>query len=73
MRVFQSTYVGRHGFPKSLPDFQLQQWVTLSDADGKTIRKAFRSRYWISAALQLGFLGMNGTTLRSLGCYHNSG
>jgi hypothetical protein len=28
--------------------------------------KTFRSRHWIDAALQLGFLGMTGTTLRSL-------
>jgi hypothetical protein len=66
MRAFQSTYVGRHGFPKSLPDFLLRQWFTLDDRDRNAIRKAFRSRHWIGAALQLGFLGMTGTTLRSL-------
>jgi len=66
MRVFQSTYVGRHDFPKSLPDFLLQQWFTLNDRDRRAIRKAFRSRHWIGAALQLGFVGMTGTTLRSL-------
>ena len=66
MRVFQSTYVGRHDFPKSLPDFLLQQWFTFNDRDRRAIRKAFRSRHWIGAALQLGFVGMTGTTLRSL-------
>jgi hypothetical protein len=66
VRVFQSMYVGRHDFPKSLPDFLLQQWFTLNDRDRRAIRKAFRSRHWIGAALQLGFLGMTGTTLRSL-------
>ena len=66
MRAFQSTYVGRNDFPKSLPDFLLQQWVTLNTRDRRAIRKAFRSRHWIGAALQLGFLGMTGTTLRSL-------
>lgn len=66
MRVFQSTYVGRNDFPKSLPDFLLQQWFTLNARDRRAIRKAFRSRQWIGAALQLGFLGMTGTTLRSL-------
>jgi hypothetical protein len=66
MRVFQSTYVGRNVFPKSLPDFLLQQWLTLNARDRRAIRKAFRSRHWIGAALQLGFLGMTGTTLRSL-------
>ena len=66
MRVFQSTYVGRNDFPKSLPDFLLRQWFTLNARDRRAIRKAFRSRHWIGAALQLGFLGMTGTTLRSL-------
>src|SRR6266851_2923886 len=66
MRVFQATYLGRHDFPKTLPDFLLQQWFTLNERDRRAIRKAFRSRHWIGAALQLGFLGMTGTTLRSL-------
>ncbi len=64
--VFQSTCVGRNDFPKTLPDFLLQQWLTLGARDRRSIRKAFRSRQWIGAALQLGFLGMTGTTLRSL-------
>jgi hypothetical protein len=66
VRTFQSTYVGRHDFPKSLPDFLLQQWFTLNDRDRRATRKAFRSRHRIGAALQLGFVGMTGTTLRSL-------
>ena len=66
MRAFQSIYVGRHDFPKVLPDFLLKRWFTLDSRDRHAIRKAFRSRYWIGAALQLGFVGMTGTTLRSL-------
>ena len=66
MRACQSTYVGRHDLPKYLPDFLLQRWFTLNANDRHSIRKTFRSRYWISAALQLGFVGMTGTTLRSL-------
>ncbi len=66
MRAFQSTYFGRNDFPKSLPDFLLRQWFTFNARDRRSIRKTFRSRYWIGAALQLGFLGMTGTTLRSL-------
>jgi len=60
VRVFQSTYVGQHDFPKSLPDFLLQQWFTLNDRDRRAIRKAFRSRYWVGAALQLGFVAIDG-------------
>jgi hypothetical protein len=66
VRVFQSTYVGRHDFPKTLPDFLLRQWFTLDARDRRAIRKAFRSRQWIGAALQLCCIGMTGTTLRSL-------
>ena len=66
MRAFQSTYVGRHNFPKFLPDYLLRRWFTLNEGDRHSIRKTFRSRYWIGAALQLGFVGMTGTTLKSL-------
>jgi TnpA family transposase len=66
MRAFQSTYVGRHNFPKFLPDYLLRRWFTLNAGDRHSIRKTFRSRYWIGAALQLGFVGMTGTTLKSL-------
>jgi hypothetical protein len=38
MRAFQSTYIGRHDFPKSLPDFLLQQWFTLNDRDRRANR-----------------------------------
>jgi len=34
--------------------------------DRRVIRKSFRLRHWIGAALQLGFVAMTGTTLRSL-------
>jgi hypothetical protein len=66
MRAFQSTCVGRHNFPKFLPDYLLRRWFTLNAGDRHCIGKTFRSRYWIGAALQLGFVGMTGTTLKSL-------
>jgi hypothetical protein len=45
MRVFQSTYVGRNDFPKSLPDFLLQQWFTLNARDRRaTCSSAMRRR-----------------------------
>jgi hypothetical protein len=72
MRAFQSAYIGRHDFPKYLPEFMLPQWFTLSARDRHLIRKTFRSRYWIGAALQLGFTGMTGTTLGSLEYVPNS-
>jgi hypothetical protein len=66
MRAFQSAYLGRHEFPSRLGEFELRQWFTFDIRDRRIIRKAFRSRYWIGAALQVGFLAMTGTTLGSL-------
>jgi hypothetical protein len=66
MRPFQSAYIGRHDFPRGLGEFELRQWFTLSIRDRRSIRKAFRSRHWIGAALHSGFIAMTGTTLRSL-------
>jgi len=54
MRAFQSTYIGRNDFPKSLPDFLLQQWFTLNPRDRRAIRKAFRSRLdWCRPAARI--------------------
>jgi hypothetical protein len=66
MRAFQAASIGRHEFPKNLSEFELRQWFTFDERDRRGIRKAFRSRYWIGAALHLGFLAMTGTTLRSI-------
>lgn len=66
MRAFQSGYIGRHDFSTRLGDFDLRQWFTFDVRDRLSIRKAFRSRYWIAAPLHLGFLAMTGTTLGSL-------
>jgi len=66
MRPFQSAYIGRHNFPKGFGEFELRQWFTFDVRDRRSMRKAFRSRHWIGAALQLGFIAMTGTTLRSL-------
>jgi hypothetical protein len=66
MRAFQAAYTGRHEFPKNLSEFEPRQWFTFDERDRRCIRKAFRSHYWMSAALHLGFLAMTGTTLGSL-------
>jgi hypothetical protein len=66
MRPFQSAYIGGHEFPKGLGEFELRQWFTFGARDRRTIRKTFRSKHWIGAALQAGFVAMTGTTLDSL-------
>ena len=66
MRPFQTAYIGRHEFPKGLGEFELRQWFTFGARDRRTIRKTFRSKHWIGAALQAGFVAMTGTTLDPL-------
>jgi len=66
MRGFQSAYLGHHAFPPRLSEYELRRWFTFDARDRRDIRKAFRSRYWIGAALQVGFVRMTGTTLGSL-------
>jgi hypothetical protein len=66
MRAFQAAYIGRHEFPINLSEFEMRQWFTFDERDRRGIRRAFRSRYWIGAALHLGFLAMTGTTSRSI-------
>jgi hypothetical protein len=66
MRALQAAYIGRHEFQKNLIECELRQWFTFDERERRGIRKAFRSRYWIGAALHLGLLAMTGTTLGSL-------
>jgi hypothetical protein len=43
MRAFQSTYVGRNDFPKSLPEFLLRQWFTLNARDRRAGARLLQS------------------------------
>jgi hypothetical protein len=53
MRAFQSTYIGRNDFPKSLPDFLLRQWFTLNARDRRAIRKRETKQFRHSAEAKL--------------------
>ena len=63
MRDWQIAYLGRGTFPADLTDFELRQAFTFDAQEQEAIRRAFRSRLRIAAALQLGFLRLSGTTL----------
>jgi TnpA family transposase len=66
MHDWQLAYLGRHTFPAELTDFELRQTFTFDAEERENIRRAFRSRLRIGAALQLGFLRLTGTTLNSI-------
>jgi hypothetical protein len=66
MRDWQLAYLGRRTFPANITDFELRQAFTFGSEEQSEIRHAFRSRLRIGVALQLGFLRLTGTTLRTL-------
>jgi len=68
MHEWQLAYLSRHTFPAELSDFELRQTLTFDAQKREDIRRAFRSRLPIGAALQLGFLRLTGTTLNSIEC-----
>lgn len=66
MRRWGWAYLGRCRFPKDVSDFELLRAFTFSDRERRDIRRVFRVRYRLAAALQLGFLRLTGTALASV-------
>ena len=66
MRREGRAYLGRHRFPNDITEFELLRAFTFSDRERRDIRRAFRVRYRLAAALQLGFLRLTGTALGSV-------
>src|SRR5580658_8039653 len=66
MRRWKSAYLGRSSFPKDVSEFELQRAFTFNHRERRDIRKAFRMRYRLAAALQLGFLRLTGKALASV-------
>jgi hypothetical protein len=66
MRRWGLAYLGRTTFPKDLSEFELQRAFTFTQRERRDVRKAFRVRYRLAAALQLGFLRLTGTSLASV-------
>jgi TnpA family transposase len=66
MRDWQLAYLGRRAFPAEVTEFELRQAFTFELVEQQEIRRAFRSRLRIAAALQLGFLRLTGATLRTI-------
>jgi len=66
MRRWGLAYLGRSTFPKGLSEFELQRAFTFTHRERRDMRKAFRVRYQLAAALQLGFLRLTGISLASV-------
>jgi hypothetical protein len=65
MSTLLLTYLGWRKFPRDLSSFEVQQFFSLSQADRYALRRHFRSRSRLGAAIQLGFVRMTGTTLQA--------
>lgn len=63
-------YLGSRRFPRDLNNFLVWRFFTLSSDDRLVLRRRFRSRSRLGAALQLGFARMAGTTLDALEFLH---
>jgi Domain of unknown function (DUF4158) len=63
MRSLLWSYFGSRRFPREMSTFEVRRFFTLSSDDRHVLRRRFRSRSRLGAALQLGFVRMTGTTL----------
>ena len=66
MRRWGSAYLGRSTFPRDISEFEVEQAFRFNARERRDLRKAFRSRHRLAAALQLGFLRLTGTALASV-------
>ena len=57
------SYLGSRRFPREMNSFEVRRYFTLSSEDRHVLRRRFRSRSRLGAALQLGFVRMTGATL----------
>jgi hypothetical protein len=57
------SYLGSRRFPREMSSFEVRQYFTPSGDDRHVLRRRFRSRSRLGAALQLGFVRMTGATL----------
>jgi len=60
------SYLGWRRFPRELSAFEVRRFFSLGPADRQVLRRRFRSRARLGAAIQLGFVRMSGTMLDTL-------
>ena len=66
MRTLLWSYLGWRRFPHELSAFEVRRFFSLGPADRQILRRRFRSRARLGAAIQLGFVRMTGTMLDTL-------
>jgi Domain of unknown function (DUF4158) len=62
MRSLLWSYLGSRRFPRDMSTFEMRRFFTMPSDDRLVLRRQFRSRSRLGAALQLGFVRMTGTT-----------
>jgi TnpA family transposase len=66
MRTLLWSYLGWRRFPREISAFEVRRFFSLAPEDRQVLRRRFRSRARLGAAIQLGFVHMTGTTLDTL-------
>ena len=66
MRTLLRSYLGWRRFPRELSAFEVRHFFSLTRRDREALRKRFRTRARLGAAIQLGFVRMTGTMLEAL-------
>ena len=66
MRTLLWSYLGWRQFPRELSTFEVRQFFSLRLRERHVLRRRFRARGRLGAAIQLGFVRMTGTTLDAL-------
>jgi hypothetical protein len=68
MLSLQGSYLGSRHFPREMSAFEVRRFFNLSSDERHVLRRRFRSRSRLGAALQLGVVRMTGTTLDAFDC-----
>jgi hypothetical protein len=63
MRALLWSYLGWRRFPRELSAFEVRQFFSFSPEDRYALRRRFRQRARLGAAIQLGFVRMTGAVL----------
>jgi len=66
MRTLLWSYLGCRSSPRELSAFEMRRFFSLAPENRLVLRRRFRSRARLGAAIQLGLVRMTGTTLDTL-------
>jgi len=66
MRTLLWSYLGWRRFPREMSAFEVRRFFNFGAQDRQRLRRRFRSRARLGAAIQIGFVRMTGSTLDAL-------